>query len=169
MSQIDNEAAPNPSPPPAVAPPTKRISVQQPIAIVALVGAFLLGALIAGSIVAGVATAGTAKPKPATFSAKAAYDKALTGCGMTQVADGVDLSDAGKTLTLDGEGNDSDGLAYDKEFCVLKALKMPDAIKQDMGQTRALDGAQNAHWTHFDVTWRYHPDDGLDAIITASK
>jgi hypothetical protein len=140
----------------------------RPVVIGAIAGAFVVGVVlgVAGSAVVGAVTAG-ATPKPAAFSAKAATDKALTECGMTQVANGIDVSDGGKTLTIDGEGRDSGGVPVDKEFCLLKSLNMPDSIKQDMGQTRALDGAQTGHWGHWDVTWRYHPNDGLDMVVTA--
>jgi hypothetical protein len=35
-----------------------------------------------------------------------------------------------------------------------------------MESTRALDGMQSATWSSYEVTWTYHPDDGLDLIIT---
>jgi hypothetical protein len=154
----------------ASAPRQSPSAFARPAVIAAIVGAFVIGAVlgVAGADISSAVSA-AAKPKPAAFSPKAAIDKALTGCSMTQVADGVGVSDGGKTLTIDGEGNDGGGLAIDKEFCLLKSLKMPDSIRQDMGQTRALDGAQSGSWGHWDVTWRYHPDDGLDMVVTASK
>jgi len=157
-------------PSPAPKTPLTPTPFATPAVIAAIVGAFVIGTVL-GVVGAGISSAvsAAAKPTPAGFSAKSAIDKALTGCGLTQVADGVDVGDAGKTLTVDGRGNKTGGLAVDKEFCLLKALDMPDSIKQDMGQTRALDGAQTGSWGHWNVTWRYHPDNGLDMVVTASK
>lgn len=38
-----------------------------------------------------------------------------------------------------------------------------------MDSTRALDGMQTAEWDTFEAKWTYHPDDGLDVIITEAS
>lgn len=49
--------------------------------------------------------------------------------------------------------------------CVLDRLEAPSSIVTRMGQTRALDGRQEEEWGKFEVSWSYHPDDGLNAVI----
>lgn len=35
-----------------------------------------------------------------------------------------------------------------------------------MSQTRALDGTQHGTWGNISASWTYHPDSGLDAVLT---
>ncbi len=50
--------------------------------------------------------------------------------------------------------------------CVMDELEAPESVLAQMGSTRALDGMQSATWSTYKATWTYHPDDGLDLIIT---
>jgi len=90
---------------------------------------------------------------------------AVKSCGLTH-SDFATLGDKGTTLTLDGSGEESDGLPFTKEQCVFKKLHITDAVTEEMGQTRALDGRQTGSWKGFKASWTYHPDDGLDIVIT---
>ena len=47
-------------------------------------------------------------------------------------------------------------------------LGFSSAAVQRMGQTRALDGTQEADADHVNVPWTFHPDDGLQAVFTAT-
>jgi hypothetical protein len=78
------------------------------------------------------------------------------------------LSDGDKTLVIDtlGEEYGTGSATFDGLMCTLNELKTPQAVIARMGQTRALDGMQSAHWDSFDASWTYHPDDGLDVILT---
>ena len=96
------------------------------------------------------------------------------------------LGDAGRTLKLDGVGGsditgydgvervgDADsppaGLTMEKLACVLNQLGTPDAVTAQMQATRALDGMQTATWEDVTARWTYHPDDGLDVILTSAR
>jgi hypothetical protein len=35
-----------------------------------------------------------------------------------------------------------------------------------MDNTRALDGMQTASWGNYEASWTYHPDEGLDVVVT---
>lgn len=78
------------------------------------------------------------------------------------------LADDDHTLVLDmvGKEPDSGHLTTDTVSCVLGELRTPQSILARMDSTRALDGMQSASWSDFEATWTYHPDDGLDVIIT---
>ena len=78
-----------------------------------------------------------------------------------------ELSDEGRTLYLDMEGEDlgSGTLTWSQVQCYLTELGAPDYVLRHMESTRALDGRQSDTWGDFDASWTYHPDDGLDVLI----
>lgn len=97
------------------------------------------------------------------------FEDAMSACGVSDVAEGMGahLADEGSTLLLDGQGKeDSYGLLHQLQECVLLETGMPDSIKSRLGSTRALDGTQNASWESIEATWTYHPNAGLDIILT---
>lgn len=85
----------------------------------------------------------------------------------TSKCDGPDTSDGGATLVLDTAGSDagSGTLPFSVIECVLEYLEAPSSVLTKIGETRALDGRQDDSWDGYDISWNYHPDDGLDAII----
>jgi hypothetical protein len=76
------------------------------------------------------------------------------------------LGDGGRTLTLDGKGDEGPGLSVLNEVCILTELDVSDAILSEMSGTRALDGRQTGSWGDINASWSYHPDNGLDIILT---
>ena len=50
--------------------------------------------------------------------------------------------------------------------CSLGEIGTPDHVIAQMDGTRALDGMREAEWDGFTAKWTYHPDDGLDVILT---
>jgi hypothetical protein len=75
---------------------------------------------------------------------------------------------SGDTLTVDTAGEDpasgddtTEGLA-----CILTALDTPRHITARMAATRALDGTQTGTWDAYTATWTYHPDHGMDVVIS---
>lgn len=78
------------------------------------------------------------------------------------------LADDDRTLVVDmaGEEPGSGTAAIDDVLCILGELKSPQSVIAQMESTRALDGMQSTTWSDYEVTWTYHPDDGLDLIIT---
>lgn len=78
-----------------------------------------------------------------------------------------ELSDADKTMFLDGEGNDSGSGTLDtgQIVCILEALDTPTYVTTAMENTRALDGRQSEEWEGFETSWTFHPDEGLNVLI----
>jgi hypothetical protein len=78
------------------------------------------------------------------------------------------LGDDDQTLMVDmaGEELGSGTASVEDVMCVLNELDTPQAILAQMASTRALDGMQSAEWSTYAVKWTYHPDNGLDLIIT---
>jgi hypothetical protein len=75
-------------------------------------------------------------------------------------------ADAGHTLILDGEGDKSPGLEIEDLACALKYMQVPSFVVTTMDETRALDGIQREEYGNFKISWTYHPDNGLDVVIT---
>jgi type II secretory pathway pseudopilin PulG len=50
---------------------------------------------------------------------------------------------------------------------MLTELGFSSAVIDRMDKTRALDGTQNAEGKNCNVTWTYHPDDGLQMVFEA--
>ena len=82
-----------------------------------------------------------------------------------------ELGDDGTTLVLDMEGEEpgSGTLTFADVTCVLAELEVPTSVTSRMEQTRALDGMQDARWKGFSATWNYHPDSGMNLVITTDS
>jgi hypothetical protein len=111
-----------------------------------------------------------------TTQAKTALETALETCNIFGEP-WATLGDNNKTLTIDGAGKDDNSTDADgnqafnaapieKQACVLQAVQAPQSVISQMSQTRALDGMQDATWGQFSAKWTYHPDNGLDIIVT---
>lgn len=89
---------------------------------------------------------------------------AAEACGSP---DGVSLEDNGTTLAFDHRGEDEfTGGAIADIRCVFTELGMPSRVATHMGQTTSMDGRQSATWDGLEVQWSYHPDRGMDGLVT---
>lgn len=81
------------------------------------------------------------------------------------------LADEDHTLVIDmaGEEYGTGDASFSDVSCVLTELSAPESVIARMNSTRALDGMQSATWDGFEASWTYHPDDGLDLIITQTN
>ncbi len=130
------------------------------------VAGFLLGVLVVGGAVL-VSNMRADSAEDAAIDARAAIlPDALEGCDATG-ADGFALGDGGLSLTFDMKGEDeSTGGAYLDIACVFLALDMPSAVTSHIDQTTSMDGRQTETWDGITVSWSYHPDRGLDGVLT---
>lgn len=78
------------------------------------------------------------------------------------------LADDGSYLLIDTNPydieDDFDADANNAIIKINKELGLPDSLIEDMNKTRALDGKQSEDFKKINVTWRYHPDKGLEVI-----
>jgi hypothetical protein len=80
---------------------------------------------------------------------------------------GISVADGGDTLVVDGKGGDDlIGADINDIVCVLDALKMPTSVRSEITATRALDGRQQGTWGDYRASWSYHPDTGLNLVVT---
>lgn len=135
-------------------------------ALVFIAGAFVLAfAITSGeNTVSGKPAAGSVAPSAEAVVTSTQLRLAYNGCG------GAELADGDHTMIIDSEGEElGSGTAtiYDA-YCILESLDTPQSVIAQMEATRALDGMQTAQWNEFEASWTYHPDAGLDVIITES-
>lgn len=74
------------------------------------------------------------------------------------------LSYDGLSITIDSSSKyDSEGPA--DIVIVIYALDLPESLVDEMSSTNALMGRQTRTYNGIEVSWSYHPDNGLDAIF----
>ncbi|MDI1465020.1 hypothetical protein QEZ54_29025 [Catellatospora sp. KI3] len=78
----------------------------------------------------------------------------------------VTIGDGGKTLMFNTQGEERDGVSITTLECFLRELEVSDAIIAEIDTTRALDGRQTGDWGDYHGSWTYHPDNGLQMIVT---
>ncbi|TFC44340.1 hypothetical protein E3T26_00925 [Cryobacterium sp. TMT1-21] len=81
----------------------------------------------------------------------------------------ITVGDEGRSITMDGEGEESVGADYADMACILNELGTPDSVISRIDTTRALDGRQTGTWDGYSASWGYHPDNGLDIVIDVTK
>lgn len=62
--------------------------------------------------------------------------------------------------------NKEEDKGIDYVLKVNNELGLPASIATKMGQTRALDGRQTETYEKMEVSWTYHPDNGLEVLYT---
>jgi hypothetical protein len=91
------------------------------------------------------------------------FQKAYDTCGSPS---GVSVSDGGKTLVIDGMNEYFIGAEISDTVCVLNEVELPSYILSNMETTNSLMGRQSDTFgDKVDVSWSYHPDNGLDIVI----
>jgi hypothetical protein len=89
------------------------------------------------------------------------FQKAYDTCGSPA---GITVSDGGKSLIINGMGEDYVGATIYDTACVLGKIGTPSYILSNMETTNSLMGRQSAEFDGIEVSWSYHPDNGLDVI-----
>ncbi|RKN47714.1 hypothetical protein [Micromonospora endolithica] len=132
------------------------------LAVAGAVGAATVVLAVVGVVAATRDRDGQATPAEETKTPLVVADER---CRSTSTG-GAKLGDEGRTLTLRGQGKESIGLGYSTLECYWSALGMPDSVKAEVGPTRALDGRRSGDWAGYHASWSYHPDSGLQMVLT---
>lgn len=91
---------------------------------------------------------------------KKAYDEC--------VSSDTRLSSDGLSIIVDSEDeNDYEGLV--DVITIIAQLGLPDSLFEEMISTTALMGKQVETYDDYEVSWSYHPDNGLDVIFKVAK
>ena len=87
----------------------------------------------------------------------------------------ADVGSDGSYLRIDTNPYDQedDGLAYPSAYTAIKevnkALDLPDSLINEMGETTGSDGKQSETFDNIIVTWKYHPDKGLEVTYKKAR
>ena len=83
--------------------------------------------------------------------------------------DWCEIGKDGSWMSLDT--NPDDGGYYAENFAAMgtiekvnRELGFNDSVYQEMKQTRSIDGRQRVSNDDYEITWSYHPDDGLEVL-----
>jgi hypothetical protein len=126
-------------------------------------------AIVIGGIVATVAlTTSSKSSSTGGIEPAGLFDSTNPLADASTTCNAGTLADDDHTLVVDmaGEESGTGTATIDDIVCVLGELETPQAVVAQMESTRALDGMQSTTWSTYKATWTYHPDDGLDLIIT---
>lgn len=166
MSEPSSEHAVDPI---QAAPPRAPLPVWVLPVVTGVVG--LVVGLVVGGVAVGAAGAAQhdAEAAAATDAAEAAkstvFKDAVRGCGANQSY--AVVGDEGRSLTIEHEGEeDYAGLSSTELWCIVEALDAPASVIAHMEQTTSMDGRQTESWDDIEISWSYHPDRGMDSVLT---
>lgn len=161
-------ASPAPETEPA-APPEPTAPSSAPVPAVAR-PAWLLPAVtgVAG-LVLGAALMAAVTAIGADSGQSALLSDAVEACDVASTY-GIELADEGRSITFDMKGEDeSAGADVTDIACLFGELDMPSAVMSHIDQTTSMDGRQTETWGDLTVSWSYHPDRGLDGVLTLAN
>lgn len=92
----------------------------------------------------------------------AAYDD----CTGQDSGNTLSLEDDDATIVIDTGSKYGDASGY---ACVIEALDVPTSITAQMDRTTAMMGVQDATHDGLEFSWSYHPDNGVNMVITDTE
>ncbi|SFT99996.1 hypothetical protein SAMN05660657_04595 [Geodermatophilus amargosae] len=172
MTQIAHQAVETQQSPAGEAPQavTKQ---RQRLSLGPVIGGVVAAVVISGAVgfTVGRVTASTPEAEQAVARAPSAPSAASESrleavyddCQIQDTGDSVSLSDGGATIVIDtrSEYGSTAGL-----ICVMRELQTPQSIKAQVERTTAMMGVQDAEQDGLDYSWSYHPDNGMNMVIT---
>lgn len=101
-----------------------------------------------------------AKEKQAEETALRKLSHAYEGCDSKRTK----MASDGKSITVDSSGQYDFTSLLDVQSIII-SLGLPDSLYDEMCATNALMGRQSETYDGFEISWSYHPDNGLDVIF----
>lgn len=97
------------------------------------------------------------------------FELAFGSCTVT--SQDIEVADSGTSIIMDGPADNSNQLTefLTDLYCVLAELEVPDFVIHNLENTTSLMGLQQAEWSGIHAQWSYHPDNGLDLVLTDSE
>lgn len=90
------------------------------------------------------------------------FQSAVKDCPAKHVAD---VGDGGRSLMLSTRPY-RESVDVVRVACVLQSLDVSDAVLDRMSSTNSLMGEQRARWDGIRAHWSYHPDNGMQIVLT---
>jgi hypothetical protein len=98
--------------------------------------------------------------------AQASLEGAYSQCQPQDEDDTLELADNGATIIVDTGSEYGSTAGMD---CVLDELGTPQSILAQLGNTTAMMGTQQADHDGVHYSWSYHPDNGVNMVITRGE
>jgi hypothetical protein len=95
---------------------------------------------------------------------KSRLEETYDGCYGAESDSNLQLTDGGQTIVVDTGSQYGSTRGMN---CVLITLETPESIKARISSTTAMMGVQDAEHDGLHYSWSYHPDNGVDMVITA--
>jgi hypothetical protein len=92
----------------------------------------------------------------------AVYDR----CTINDTGSTMSLEDDDSTIVIDTGSEYGDPTGY---LCVIEELDVPSSITAQMDRTTAMMGVQEAEDDGIEFSWSYHPDNGVNMVITDTE
>ena len=81
----------------------------------------------------------------------------------------AEVASDGSYLSIDTNPNDIDDYTVDGAIegliITLDELGIPESVLQKMGETSSLDGRLTEEHNGIEISWKYHPDNGLEVLF----
>lgn len=150
-------ASPEPAAPSSAAAPAARRAWLLPTAT------GVAGLVLGAALMAGITAIGGDSGQSALLS------EAVETCDVASTY-GIELADEGRSITFDMKGEaDAVGADIADIACLLSELDVPSAVMSHIDQTTSMDGRQTETWGDLTASWSYHPDRGLDGVLTLAN
>jgi hypothetical protein len=146
--------------------PRSRLLASAGVAVVLILaagaGGYAIGHNAASSADAAAASASAAA---ASSSADGRLRTAFDACRAEDSKNTMQLDDDGATIVVD-TGSKYGSIAG--VTCVWSHLNTPSSVTAKVASTTAMQGQQSATQDGIGYSWSYHPDNGLNMVITLS-
>ena len=81
----------------------------------------------------------------------------------------AEVASDGSYLSIDTNPNDIEDYTVDGAIegiiIALDELGIPESVLQKMGETSSLDGRLTEEHNGIEISWKYHPDNGLEVLF----
>jgi hypothetical protein len=88
---------------------------------------------------------------------------AFDSCSPRDIDNTLSIVDEDTSIVVDTRSEYRSPAGMD---CVLSELDVPESILAQIGRTTSMMGVQDADHDGFHLSWSYHPDNGVNMVIT---
>jgi hypothetical protein len=146
-----------------------------PVGLLIAAGLMIVGGVVLATVLLGANERGTSHASashsgpddtPSPEAGSTELEAAYAMCADEDLAGTLSLGDNGHSLIID-TGSESGSIAG--YLCLLAELDTSEAVIASMDSTNSLMGVREADDGSFHYQWSYHPDSGINMVITEAK
>lgn len=157
---------------PPVPPKDKGAGILRSGRLWGIVSGFIFVAAASGSVGYMIGHGAAKEEDAAASSAAAAASAAAKDARLSEASEACTGRDTANTVELGDDGNSiiidtrSKYTSLAGVACILGELGTPESITSSIDHTTAMMGSRNAESDGLSYSWSYHPDNGLNLVIT---